>query len=741
MADLSVLRRPPNNSAAWLSPPVLIGSAVVLACFLVAHARFLFASDRYFHDSITGVTLIGLFYDRLFSQSSWLWSSDLNAGHPLWMVFETAPFFDPVALLVYPICRALGTDWFLPYQISAIAWLLIFSLGGAMCAKQLIRSPWASVLTLLLLLGGPLAILNPAQSWGFILPFRYFPWVVWAYLRLRSHVSMANVLTLSAISSLALSGYQSAYSVFVMMFIVFSEAIIYKGRYVQWLGQVFRWRYLLPLALPLLAALPTLAYVQYSSHLVVVPRIYDSELVYFFSGEQFFSDLFFLIPSLFKENFDFNAWHGTTYLGLLAPLLLIHGLQRTLRDRLFAKSRHREGDVPAILFIAFLITTVITCGSFGLKDVVVASGSLLGVRNFGFMLTASVLLLTLLAAQGFQIILERGYTLSDVIIDSILFVCLALVYLWLVGLEDAPPSSLALAIAVFVGASLLIYLLRRLGPSQGTIAATVIVLMTAETLVTTHAAMWSLDSFVTRRGIGRDVAQALKEIPRLGQTDERFHLYRPLGYPVSESWPIVLSAPAVRKQPTALMSLLYPRSQGAGGVTHLFRTRAYEDLVSAPLEPALSAAVLGVTRPVLELVPRSALADDEVDGMTFVLGNPVTERAGSVQAGETRPVLPWSFSGDRLVADVATAVDSVLVYRDNMAPGWSATLNGEDTNLLVVDRINKAVAVPPGEHRVEFVYRPWPYLVTFALRALAMLAALTVCAWLAVRAYRKPRAR
>ena len=93
-----------------------------------------------------------------------------------------------------------------------------------------------------------------------------------------------------------------------------------------------------------------------------------------------------------------------------------------------------------------------------------------------------------------------------------------------------------------------------------------------------------------------------------------------------------------------------------------------------------------------------------------------------------------------MIAEIVSPAEAVLVYRDNMAPGWPATLNGTEAELIVVDGVNKAVAVPPGQHRVEFVYRPWPYLIAFALRALAMLAAAAACAWLAVRAFAKPRA-
>ena len=85
-------------------------------------------------------------------------------------------------------------------------------------------------------------------------------------------------------------------------------------------------------------------------------------------------------------------------------------------------------------------------------------------------------------------------------------------------------------------------------------------------------------------------------------------------------------------------------------------------------------------------------------------------------------------------------VCSVLVYRDNVAPDWSVTVDGTSAELLVVDGLNKAVAVSPGEHSVEFRYRPWAYLVAFALRALALLFAVAACVWLAIRAFAKPRA-
>ena len=54
-------------------------------------------------------------------------------------------------------------------------------------------------------------------------------------------------------------------------------------------------------------------------------------------------------------------------------------------------------------------------------------------------------------------------------------------------------------------------------------------------------------------------------------------------------------------------------------------------------------------------------------------------------------------------------------------------VDGEDRELLVVDRVNKAVAVSEGRHRVEFVYQPWFYLAAFVLRFVALTSAGALC--------------
>jgi len=210
-----------------------------------------------------------------------------------------------------------------------------------------------------------------------------------------------------------------------------------------------------------------------------------------------------------------------------------------------------------------------------------------------------------------------------------------------------------------------------------------------------------------------------------------------------EYWPYQLEGPAVFKVAYSYSEPyhLTPLSPlGLHGINQFFRLAAYDNLLRGNDDPEILKAVLGVTRPILELVPRSAFADDEAGGLALVLRNDGPEAAIPVPDSEAEEIRVSEFTGDRLSAEFVAPEEAVLVYRDTMAPGWSAALNGEQAELLVVDGVNKAIAVSPGQHRVEFVYRPWAYLFSFALRALVLLAALTACARLAARTLRRPRA-
>jgi hypothetical protein len=60
---------------------------------------------------------------------------------------------------------------------------------------------------------------------------------------------------------------------------------------------------------------------------------------------------------------------------------------------------------------------------------------------------------------------------------------------------------------------------------------------------------------------------------------------------------------------------------------------------------------------------------------------------------------------DRLVFEVETTANALVVLSENWFPAWHATVDGRETPVLRADHALRAVAVPEGTHRVEMWYR------------------------------------
>lgn len=76
---------------------------------------------------------------------------------------------------------------------------------------------------------------------------------------------------------------------------------------------------------------------------------------------------------------------------------------------------------------------------------------------------------------------------------------------------------------------------------------------------------------------------------------------------------------------------------------------------------------------------------------------------------------------ERVVIDCAAVRGRYLVLRDAWFPGWKATVGGEPAEVRRANRIFRAVAVPPGVHRVEFRYEPRSFRVGAAVTGASLL--------------------
>lgn len=97
-----------------------------------------------------------------------------------------------------------------------------------------------------------------------------------------------------------------------------------------------------------------------------------------------------------------------------------------------------------------------------------------------------------------------------------------------------------------------------------------------------------------------------------------------------------------------------------------------------------------------------------------------------------RPAGAWAAA--RFVADeperaeltTSASAASLLVLTRSWDPGWEARVDGERVPVLRAQLALVALVVPPGEHRIELLYRPLSFRVGLGLSAAGLLAVLAL---------------
>ena len=68
------------------------------------------------------------------------------------------------------------------------------------------------------------------------------------------------------------------------------------------------------------------------------------------------------------------------------------------------------------------------------------------------------------------------------------------------------------------------------------------------------------------------------------------------------------------------------------------------------------------------------------------------------------------------------------MLNDRFTPDWEVFLDGKASRLLRCNGVMRGVAVPAGEHRVVFLYRPaWAYFLA------SLLGVMTIVVWGLIR--------
>ncbi|MDE7119146.1 MAG: YfhO family protein, partial [Muribaculaceae bacterium] len=133
-----------------------------------------------------------------------------------------------------------------------------------------------------------------------------------------------------------------------------------------------------------------------------------------------------------------------------------------------------------------------------------------------------------------------------------------------------------------------------------------------------------------------------------------------------------------------------------------------------------------------------------VDSLTYVAGadnemealgriNPATVAVADKKfadiLGTASPASPGdtifetTYAPDRLTYHVRSAKGGTAVFSEVYFPwGWQASVDGKPVDIGRVNYLLRAIAVPPGEHTVEFEFRPRSVTATVAVAYVAVIA-------------------
>jgi hypothetical protein len=109
----------------------------------------------------------------------------------------------------------------------------------------------------------------------------------------------------------------------------------------------------------------------------------------------------------------------------------------------------------------------------------------------------------------------------------------------------------------------------------------------------------------------------------------------------------------------------------------------------------------------------------DADVAPFVGSHPDSVSA----AGTPAVVLSSKIEDNTVRAEVTGGVDSLLVVSQNLAMGWTATVDGKPAPIVPVDGALIGVFVPPGDHTVTLTYLPRTFLAGAGVTGAALIAA------------------
>jgi len=550
------------------------------------------------------------------------------------------------------------------FQWTCALWLFIFSVGGALLSRRIYQNAWISATVFLSLFFGGFFAALPAQAHGFLIPFRYTPWVLLAFLYFESKPNFKRALGLGTIAGISLGGYQSVYSLFFIGCFVVAYWLNHRSLD-YWKARLGG--YVFALAIFLLFALPLIITGVELMRLFPVIRGFP-DTGYFLGVEKFLVSFLYRGPFFLLR--DISDWqvrdysHGGAYLGTVPMCLIVLGF---LNLRVPQKSESRA------LLVATVILTVVAFG--GLQWWTGKNGTFLGLRNWGFTLGLLLMGLAQLIGYGARSLLE---TLKE----SKMTLSLVLCFVMSVTASLAVPGLLQLWGWVFCFGFLLVlrFSLSKIAPHYRPVFLGVLVVcLSAPDLL----------RFARRNSFGLPGSgQQLSKTPKLIQAPHTIknHRWEP---EVDDYFPYAYQLATVhRTRYLNLPELSLPYRGGMLPYTHAFQLANYQTLKQSFTKAGFK-----------NLFRQEPFAFDGHADIKVL-----------------------SYQPRLLRVSVDVKKDGLFRYFDSHTSHWMATVDNHREAVISEFGIQKAVFLKEGNHVVEFFYQPVEYLWAFWVRLLVTLS-------------------
>jgi uncharacterized membrane protein YfhO len=90
-----------------------------------------------------------------------------------------------------------------------------------------------------------------------------------------------------------------------------------------------------------------------------------------------------------------------------------------------------------------------------------------------------------------------------------------------------------------------------------------------------------------------------------------------------------------------------------------------------------------------------------------------------------------NYRNNRVEIDARLSDPGILVLTDAFYPGWKVFVGGREQSILRANYLFRGVALPAGNHRVEFIYQPMSFKLglTISLFTAGLLFVMPLVIW------------